>query len=71
MSKNNQRDVKLDAQSILQRAPGLIINNIDSVKQILPDEKVYINAFGVVKDAKHFNLPPPDIYKALDNLQRN
>ena len=31
MAKNNHREVRIDAESILQRAPKLIINNIDSV----------------------------------------
>ena len=71
MAKNNHREVKIDAQSILQRAPKLIINNIDSVNQILPKEKIYINAFGVVDDLKNFNYIPPDVFKVLDNLQKN
>lgn len=31
MAKNNSREIRMDAQSILYRAPKLIINNIDSV----------------------------------------
>ena len=71
MAKNNYKEMNMDAHSILQRAPKLIINNIDSVNQILPKEKVYINAFGVVDDMNNFNVIPPEMYKALDNLQNN
>jgi hypothetical protein len=68
MAKNNHKEVRIDAQSILERAPKLIINNIDSVNQILPKERIYINAFGVVDDMKNFEYIPPDIFKILENL---
>lgn len=67
MAKNN-RDIKLDAQSILQRAPRLIISSLDSSNSVLPREKIYINAFGVVDEAKFFNHIPSNIFKSLDNL---
>lgn len=61
----------MDAQSILLRAPKLIINNIDSVNQILPKEKIYVNAFGVIDSIKNFNQIPPRIFKSLENLETN
>ncbi len=46
----------------------MIIKSIDSVNKILPKEKVFINAFGVIDDVKNFNFIPSDIFKALDSL---
>jgi hypothetical protein len=37
----------------------------------LPKEKIFINAFGVIDDIKNLNFIPSDIFKALENLQRD
>ena len=71
MAKLKNYELYLDAKAILQRAPKLIINNIDSVKQILPREKIYINAFGVVQQDTQFDLIPPDFEYVLDIFQHN
>ena len=68
--KFKQRELKFDANSILQRAPRLVIFNTDSMNPLLPDDKIFINAFGRVKDNKSFNNIPANIFKFLDNLQR-
>lgn len=60
-----------DAESILRRAPKLIINNIDPVNQILPQEKLFVNAFGVVDGVSNFNSIPSEIQQTLSNLQKN
>ena len=62
MAKNNVQELKMDAVSILQRAPKAIIFNIDSANLILPKEKIFINAFGVVDEIANFNYIPPEIY---------
>jgi len=71
MYKFNNMEMKMDSQSILSRAPKLIINNIDSVNQILPQEKIYINAFGVVDGVNNLNTVPKELEKALEVLQSN
>jgi hypothetical protein len=68
MAKNNIQELKMDAVSILQRAPRAVICGIDSVNLILPKEKIFINAFGAVEDIANFNYIPPDIYQSLESL---
>ena len=68
MSKNNNFELKMDAKSILKRAQKIIITNIDTVKNILPKDNIYINAFGVVDETKNFNFIPDDMLETLDNF---
>jgi len=68
MAKNNIQELTMDAASILQRAPKAIIDNIDSANLILPKEKIFINAFGVVDQVADFDYIPPDIYQSLECL---
>jgi len=35
---------------------------------ILPKEKIFINAFGVVDEIANFNYIPPEIYQSLESL---
>ena len=70
MSKNNSKDIKMDSKSILQRAPKLVIANIDPVQQILPKDRIFINAFGVVEGMRDLSYIPPDIQKSLDDQQK-
>jgi hypothetical protein len=49
----------------------VIIYNIDSANLILPKEKIFINAFGVVDEIANFNYIPPEIYQSLESLQYN
>ena len=68
MAKNNIQELKMDAASILQRAPKVIIYNIDSANLILPKEKIFINAFGVIDEISNFNYIPPEIHQSLESL---
>ena len=68
MYKLNNFHQKMDAQSILLRAPKLIINNIDLVNQILPKDQIYINAFGQISDIQFFNKIPNLMLNTLGNL---
>lgn len=72
MAKNNiQKELKMDAKSILLRAPKIIIQNIDQTNMILPKDQIFINAFGVIDEIQNFDFIPPEIYQSLESLEYN
>lgn len=72
MIKNNAQHLTYDAESILKRAPRLLINNIDSVKTILNVDVLRINAFGIENEQKSYlGFVPPSQEKLLLSLQIN
>ena len=74
MVKNNACQLRYDALSILKRAPKLIINNIDTVNAIIPNDMVRLNAFGIIDaadDYSPFGFVAPQRAHNLRSLQKN
>ena len=71
LARRQNLNQKMDAKSILSRAQKVILKNIDQVNNILPREKVCINAFGIVDKEENFNYIPEEMYEALETFQIN
>ena len=62
----NQRN-RLDAKSIMMKAPKIQITNYESLNKILQKDKVFINPFGVVEEV-NLNFIPVKIAQLFEKI---